>query len=63
MQGGFGGSAPSPPPAPKPPSPTDAAQSASGNPDPRRQGYGSTLLTSGAGVLNQGSAKKTLLGQ
>lgn len=65
----FGGASPPPPPAaPKPPSLADAAGAAAAKSQGTRigggmaQGFGSTILTSGQGVQNQTSQKKTLLG-
>lgn len=60
----FGGGSPTPPAVPKPPSPTDAAANvnASNSSNRARADYGSTILTTGTGVPDQKSNKKTLLG-
>lgn len=59
----FGGNPQAPPSPAKPPALADAAAVVNASkPNTPPAGYGSTVLTSGAGLDNQTSKKKTLLG-
>lgn len=61
-QGGFGGKGPNPPEAPKPPSPAGAASNVNAQGQPARRGIGASILTTGQGVPDQQSNKRTILG-